>query len=158
MKRLIFIVTLITGLTGCRTSRHVAGQETRQDSTRIEVRIERIERIDTAYIEVPRIVERIITHDTVSVLDNDFALSRVMISGDGLISHSLETKQARVPVPVKATEERRDSIIFSAQSAYIEKPVEVVRPLSRFIKAQIIGFWVLLAAAAICIIIKIKKL
>lgn len=143
---------------GCGAPRYVAGQETRQDSTRVEVRVERVERVDTAYIEVPRIVERVVTRDTVSVLENDYALSRAEVGGDGRLSHSLETKQARVPVPVKATEERRDSIIFRAETVYVEKPVEVVRPLSRFVKAQIIGFWMLLAAAVICIILKIKKL
>lgn len=69
------------------------------DSTRVEVRTIRETVIDTAFVELPVIVERVAVLDTVSVLENDFARSEAAVSA-GVLRHSLETKSARVPVAV----------------------------------------------------------
>ena len=158
VRDIITIILCALLATACGAARIVTGQDTRRDSVRVEYRTERIERIDTVYIELPQAAERTVTRDTVSRLENDLAVSEAAIDTEGYLHHSLETKRRKVPVPVTATVERRDSIIYRDRDVYVERPVEVVRPLSKFIKGQIIGFWVLLAAAVLCIIIKIKKL
>ncbi len=156
----VIITIILSALlaTACGASRIVSGQDTRRDSVRVEYRTERIERIDTVFVELPQSAERTVTRDTLSRLENDLAVSEAAIDTEGYLHHSLETKRRKVPVPVTATAERRDSIIYRDREVYVEKPVEVVRPLSRFVKGQIIGFWALLAAVALFIILKIKKL
>ena len=150
------LLALLPLLCGCGASRIVAGQDTQRDSVRVESRTEYIERIDTAYIEVPKIVERVITRDTTSVLENDYARSQASILAGGDLYHTLETKPAKRPVPVVAKESVRDSIVYRDREVYIEKPVEVVKPLSGFVKWQIRGFWILLISAALYVFIKIK--
>lgn len=159
--RIRTVITIILSAllaSACGTTKIVSGQDTRRDSVRVEYRTERIERIDTVYIELPQAAERVVTKDTLSRLENDYAVSEAAIDTEGHLHHSLETKRRKVPVPVTATTERRDSIIYRDRDVYVEKPVEVVRPLSKFVKGQIIGFWVLLVAAVLYIILKIKKL
>lgn len=159
--RIRTVITIILSAllaSACGAAKIVSGQDTRRDSVRVEYRTERIERIDTVYIELPQVAERVVTKDTLSRLENDYAVSEAAIDTEGYLHHSLETKRRKVPVPVTATTERRDSIIYRDRDVYVEKPVEVVRPLSKFVKGQIIGFWVLLVAAGLYIILKIKKL
>ena len=161
MKYLTVHSTIILALclllvTGCGATRYVAGQSDTRDSVRVEYRTQVIERIDTAYIEIPKIVERAVVRDTTSLIENEYAVSRASILTGGDLYHSLETKPAKRPVTVKTVEVVRDSIVYRDREVYVETPVEVVKPLSGFVKGQIIGFWVLLAALAVFIFIKIK--
>ncbi len=50
-----------------------------QDSTRVEVRVEREFVTDTAWVELPVIVEKVVTMDTVSVLENKYAISKAEV-------------------------------------------------------------------------------
>lgn len=84
---------------------------------------------DTMYLELPVITERIVTRDTSSRIENDYAVSEASVSG-GYLSHSLATKPARMPVETEAREVVRDSIVF--RDRLIEVPVEVEKPLSRW--------------------------
>ena len=97
-----------------------------QDSTRVEVRTEVKTVHDTAYIELPVIVEKVITLDTVSTLENTYAKSEAVVS-EGILQHSLETKPVSVPVKIETKEIMRDSIIFrdriQTQNIEIEKPL-----------------------------------
>lgn len=99
------------------------------DSTRVEVREVTRYVKDTMYVELPVITERIVTRDTTSHLENDYAVSEASISG-GYLSHSLATKPARTPVETEAREVVRDSIVF--RDRLVEVPVEVEKPLSRW--------------------------
>lgn len=148
----------VVSLTACGATKVIAGKTDARDSTRVEVRTEYIERIDTAYIEIPKIVEKIITRDTTSLIENEYAVSRASILEGGDLYHTLETKPAKRPISVKTVATVRDSIVYRDKEVYIEKPVVVEKPLSKFVKGQIIGFWILLAAAALWIALKIKKL
>ena len=66
------------------------------DSTRVEVRYE-IQKIhDTAYVELPVIVEKIQTLDTTSTLQSQFAKSEAIVSA-GILQHTLETKPGHLP-------------------------------------------------------------
>lgn len=109
----------------CGPARHASVS----DSTRVEVREVTRYVKDTMYMELPVITERIVTRDTSSRLENDYAVSEASVSG-GYLSHSLATKPARTPVETEAREVVRDSIVF--RDRLIEVPVEVEKPLSRW--------------------------
>ncbi len=111
---------LLLAATSCGSLRRVA----EVDSTRVEVRTEVKTIHDTAWMELPVIVERVATLDTASVLENKYARSEASVSG-GILSHSLETKPVKQPVAVESREIVRDSIVFRDrvvhEDIYIEK-------------------------------------
>ena len=109
----------------CGPARHASVS----DSTRVEVREVTRYIKDTVYLELPVITERIVTRDTSSRLENDYAVSEASVS-DGYLSHSLATKPARTPVETEAREVVRDSIVF--RDRLVEVPVEVEKPLTRW--------------------------
>ena len=74
-----------------------------------ETRIETVFKTDTVFLEVPKIIEKVVTKDTVSVLENDYAKSQAVVS-DGLLAHSLETKPVQKPVEVQTKIVYRDSV------------------------------------------------
>jgi hypothetical protein len=93
------------------------------DSTRVEVKTVEVPVHDTAYVQLPVIVEKVATLDTASVLENQFAKSAAMISG-GILHHSLETKAVRQPVPVESKIVYRDSIIYRDRIQTVTVEVE----------------------------------
>ena len=97
------------------------------DSTRVEVRTETVTVHDTAYVELPVIVERVKTMDTTSTLENSFAKSEATVS-KGILHHSLETKPAKLPVRVEHQIVYRDSLVYRDRIA--TQTVEVERKLS----------------------------
>ena len=107
-------------LAACGTARPVLGS----DSTRVEVKtvVERV--VDTAYVELPVIVEKVATLDTASVLENKYAKSEAIVSG-GVLTHSLATKPVREPVKVEKEIVYRDSLVYRdrvvKEDIYIEK-------------------------------------
>ena len=111
---------LLLAATSCGSLRRVA----EVDITRVEVRTEVKTIHDTAWMELPVIVERVATLDTASVLENKYARSEASVSG-GILSHSLETKPVKQPVAVESREIVRDSIVFRDrvvhEDIYIEK-------------------------------------
>ena len=107
----------------CATTR----QATPSEKIITETRIETVYETDTVYLEVPKIVEKVVTKDTVSVLENEFAKSAASLS-DGLLAHSLETKPVQKPMEVQTKIVYRDSIIFKDVVVY--ETVEVEKELS----------------------------
>ena len=119
-----FSLILLSALcVACATVRQAAPSEMIQTETRIETVLQ----TDTVYLEVSKIVERIVTKDTVSVLENDFARSAAEVS-DGLLSHSLETKPVKQPVEVQTKIVYRDSVVF--KDVVITETVEVEKELT----------------------------
>ncbi len=119
-----FLLVIFSALcVACATVRQAAPSE----HVSTEVRIETIHEMDTVYIEVPRIVEKVVTKDTLSVLENDYAKSEASVS-DGLLSHSLETKPVQHPVEIQKEIVYRDSIVFCDRT--IVETVEVEKPLT----------------------------
>ena len=57
---------------------------------------------DTAYVQLPVYIERNVTRDTTSTLENPYAKSLATVK-DGFLSHSLETKPVKHPVKVEKT-------------------------------------------------------
>ena len=121
-----FILVLFSALcVACATARQAAPSEKFITETRIET----VFQTDTVFLEVPKIVEKIVTADTVSVLENEYAKSEASVS-DGLLAHSLETKPIQQPVEVQTKIVYRDSIIFKDVVVY--ETVEVEKELSRW--------------------------
>ena len=119
-----FILVLFSALcVACSVARQAAPSE----KIITETRIETVFQTDTVFLEVPKIVEKIVTADTVSVLENDFARSAAEVS-DGLLSHSLETKPVKQPVEVQTKIVYRDSVIFKDVVVY--ETIEVEKELS----------------------------
>ena len=109
-----FILVLFSALcVACSVARQAAPSE----KIITETHIETVFQTDTVFLEVPKIVEKIVTADTVSVLENDFARSAAEVS-DGLLSHSLETKPVKQPVEVQTKIVYRDSVILKDVVVY----------------------------------------
>nr|DAG23172.1 MAG TPA: Prokaryotic membrane lipoprotein lipid attachment site [Caudoviricetes sp.] len=147
MRKLIIIVFIASLLTSCGSSRHAATSIETHDSTKVEVRTERIEHIDTVYIELPRQVERIVTQDTTSRLENDYAVSEARVEA-GMLHHTLETKAAKVPVPAKATIEKMYGITTVSKAKVEKEKVYIEKELTAWQRFRLRGFWALLAAIA----------
>ena len=117
------LILLSAACVACATSRQAAPSE----KILVETRIETVYKTDTVYLEVPKIVEKIVTADTVSVLENEYAKSETSVS-EGLLAHSLETKPVKQPVEVQTQVVYRDSVIV--KDNVIVQTVEVEKPLS----------------------------
>ena len=119
-----------------------------QDSTRVEVKV--VEKIvkDTAWFELPVIVEKEATLDTASVLENKYAKSEAVVSG-GVLHHSLQTKPVREPVSIEYKEIVRDSIVYRdrvvREDVYIEKQLSFWQSF----RIKLGGFTLILIAIAI---------
>ena len=153
-----FILVLFSALcVACATARQAAPSE----KIITETRIETVFQTDTVFLEVPKIVEKIVTADTVSVLENEYAKSEASIS-DGLLAHSLETKPVQQPVEVQTKIVYRDSVIFKDVVVY--ETVEVEKELTGWQNFKMkMGGWflgilsLLALVAIIWIIIKILR-
>ena len=77
---------------------------------------------DTATVEIPVEVEKIVTRDTVSHLENTYAKSDASVSG-GFLSHSLESIPQFIKVPVAVTVHDTTYIKEETQveTEYVEK-------------------------------------
>ena len=118
---LLFIFSALC--VACSVARRAAPSENL--STRVEV-VTVFEK-DTVLVEIPQIVEKVQTMDTVSFLENEFAKSSAEVS-DGILSHSLETKPVQKPVEIQKEIVYRDSIVFRDRT--IVETVEVEKPLT----------------------------
>jgi hypothetical protein len=117
----LLLFTLL--LTACGVARPVL----ESDNTKVEVKV--VEKIvkDTAWFELPVIVEKVATLDTASVLENKYAKSEAVVSG-GVLHHSLSTKPVKEPVSVESKETVRDSIVY--RDRIQTKTVEVEKKLT----------------------------
>ena len=71
----------ILAFTLCLTACGVARPVLESDNTKVEVKTVVRTVTDTAYIELPVIVEKVATLDTASVLENKYAKSEASVSG-----------------------------------------------------------------------------
>ena len=116
-----------------------ARQVTPSENSRAEIRTQPIFQKDTVYLELPVIVEKIHTLDTISVLENRYAKSEAIVT-DGVLVHSLATKPVKEPVQVETKVVYRDSLVYVDK--IVKESVEVIKPLSgpnRFFLA--VGKW-----------------
>ena len=118
MKYYLPLLLLLTA-SACSTVRQLPST----DSTKVEVRYETKTVHDTAYVELPVIVETVATLDTASVLENKYAKSAASVSG-GVLTHSLETKPVREPVAVEKQIVYRDSLVYRDKVQTVTVEVE----------------------------------
>jgi len=118
MKYYLPLLLLLTA-SACSTVRQLPST----DSTKVEVRYETKTFHDTAYVELPVIVEKVATLDTASVLENKYAKSAASVSG-GVLAHSLETKPVREPVSVEKQIVYRDSLVYRDKVQTVTVEVE----------------------------------
>ena len=147
------LILLSAVCVACATSRQAAPSE----KILVETRVETVYKTDTVYLEVPKIVEKIVTADTVSVLENEYAKSEASVS-EGLLAHSLETKPVKQPVEVQTQVAYRDSVIV--KDNVIVQTVEVEKPLTGWQSFKMaIGGWMLgiIIFMIVCVILYIVK-
>ena len=107
------ILVLVILLSACGVARPVL----ESDNTKVEVKtVEKVVR-DTAYIQLPVIIER-----------------EASVSG-GVLHHSLQTKAVREPVEVQSREIVRDSIVYRDRVQTVTKEVE--KPLTGWQQAKL---------------------
>lgn len=123
-----------------------------KDSVRVEYR-ERLVR-DTAYIEITKETERIITRDSLSHLENTYAESTAEIK-DGMLRHELKSKPQKLAAPVAV--QVRDTIIIRDKAEQISTTIYKEKELTKGQKRQIAGFWILLVAGIALITWKIYR-
>ena len=117
----IFLVSLLC--VACASARQVTPSE----NTRVEVRTETVYPKGTVYLELPLLVEKVQTLDTMSVLENRYAKSEAIVA-DGVLVHSLATKPVKEPIEVETKVVYRDSLVYVDK--IVREPVEVAKPLS----------------------------
>lgn len=119
MKRFLPLLLLL-GAFACSTVRQLPST----DSTKVEVRTETVTVHDTAYVELPVIIEKVATLDTTSTLENKFARSEASVSA-GILSHTLETKPVQLPILVETKIVYKDSLVYrdrvQTQTVEVEK-------------------------------------
>ena len=121
MKNFILLLLLFLSV-ACSTIKQVTPRE----QTTLEIRTETVYVPDTVYIELPRIVEKVQTLDTISVLENKYAKSEALVE-NGTLNHSLELKPVREPAIVQKQIVYKDSVIVKEVDVdhYIEVPAEL---------------------------------
>ena len=140
----------------CSITRHAAPSE----NISTEVKVVTVYEKDTVVVEIPQIVEKVQTMDTVSVLENEFAKSSAEIS-KGILSHSLETKPVQKPVEVQKEIVYKDSIVFRDRT--VVETVEVEKPLSGWQQFKMktggvtVGILILLVVCSVLYIVKPLK-
>ena len=139
---------LALGVVACGTVRPVTGV----DSTKVEVHTENIIQHDTAYVELPVIVEKVATLDTTSTLENTYAKSEAVVTA-GILHHSLETKPVSIPVKVETKTVYRDSLVF--RDRVLTQTVEVEKKLNWWqnLKLKAGGLFLILTLIGIVYII-----
>lgn len=151
----VFIAIVMLLFSSCRTGRQVVVVEAR-DSVRVEERIREIKVTDTLFVEIPGQKESTTVRDSVSHLENDYAVSDACIMADGTLYHSLETKARTDTITQELSVQARDTIIY--REKVIPKVVTVEKGLSDWQKIQIRGFWIFLILTSGYIIIRKRVL
>lgn len=107
-------------------------------------------------MDIPAQTAERTTRDSVSHLENDYAVSDARINPDGSLFHNLRTKPQKKPVETDKKIERRDSVVYKDRYLKVKEKVSVPRDLTKFQKFEIFGFWFL--TAVICLFMYIRRL
>ena len=121
MKNFILFFLLFLSV-ACSTIKQVTPRE----QTTLEIRAETVYVPDTVYVQLPAVSQSVETLDTVSVLENRYAVSEASVSGN-VLKHSLEVKPVNEPVAIKKEIVYRDSVVLQQVDVdhYIEVPAEL---------------------------------
>ena len=121
MKNFILFFLLFLSV-ACSVTRQVTPRE----QTTVEIRTETVYVPDTVYVQLPAVSQSVETLDTISVLENRYAVSEASVSGN-VLKHSLEVKPVKEPVAIKKEIVYKDSVIVKEVDVdhYIEMPAEL---------------------------------
>ena len=121
MKNFILFFLLFLSV-ACSVTRQVTPRE----QTTVEIRTETVYVPDTVYVHLPAVSQSVETLDTVSVLENKYAVSEASVSGN-VLKHSLEVKPVNEPVAIQKEIVYRDSVVLQKVDVdhYIEMPAEL---------------------------------
>ena len=128
-----FAVALLL-FSSCRTGRQVVVVEAR-DSVRVEERVREIKVTDTLFVEVPMQKESTTVRDSMSHLENDYAISDARIMIDGSLYHSLETKPRIDTLTQELYVQVRDTTIYRKSL-----PLRKDYPIGRKYKSEVFGY------------------
>lgn len=159
MKHLFYLLAVCALAVGCCPCRNIESSTSRSDSVRVEYR-ERVEYVpDTVFLEIPLQSAERTTADSVSHLENEYAVSDARITADGLLFHDLQTKAQAKPIATQREIVTRDSVIYKDRYINSREKVQVPRALTAFQRFQMWGFWflVLVIATGIFIYRKAKR-
>ena len=121
MKNFILLFLLFLSV-ACGTIKQVTPRE----QTTVEIRTETVYVPDTVYVQLPAVSQSVETLDTISVLENKFAVSEASVSGN-VLKHYLEVKPVNEPVAIQKEIVYRDSVVLQKVDVdhYIEMPAEL---------------------------------
>ena len=149
----ILILTLI--LIGCGVRRKTlpSQSEVRRDSIYTKVVERTVYKRDTVRIHVPQQVAVAQVKDSISRLENDWAVSTAHVYRDGTLRHTLETKAGTRPIETETPIVYRDSIVYQDREVEKEVTKEVRRPF--FSELKSVALWLCaplgLAVILICV-------
>jgi hypothetical protein len=156
----VIIITLLLILIGCGARRKTlpSQSEVRRDSIYTKVAERTVYKRDTVRIHVPQQVAVAQVKDSTSRLENDWAVSTAHVYRDGTLRHTLETKAGTRPIETETPIVYRDSIAYRDREVEKEVTKEVEKPLGKWQKRQIAGFWVLAVAVLGYVGIKTRRM
>lgn len=143
------LLLLLAAASACGAVRPLAKTA---DSTRVEVRYKTVTVHDTAFVELPVIVERVTTLDTLSQLENDYAKSDAIVSA-GILCHSLETKPVKLPVKIDRVTVYKDSLVY--RDRVVKETIEIEKKLSAWQSFRMLVGTITMLMAAIWLVIRI---
>ena len=149
----VFIAIVLLLFSSCRTGKIVVVEG--KDSIRIEERVREIKVTDTLFVAVPMQKESTTVRDSMSHLENDYAVSDARIMIDGSLYHSLETKPRTDTLTQELSVQAKDSIIY--REKVVPKIYPVEKALDWFVRMRIwLGniMLVLISGAVIIFIMK----
>lgn len=146
----VFLVVITLLMSGCRSPKEIV-----REVTVIETHDSIHYVHDTLFFDVPVQTAQIVTHDSVSVLENDWAVSRAAVNKDGTLSHKLSTKPQSVPVPFEKPVETKTQVIY--RNREVKVPVPVEKQLTPWEKFRLDAFWWLLGASVVGVGVVFRK-
>lgn len=129
----VFIAIVMLLFSSCRTGKVVVVEA--KDSVRVEERVREIKVTDTLFVEVPMQKESTTVRDSMSHLENDYAISDARVMADGSLYHSLETKPRTDTLTQELSVQAKDSIIY--REKVIPKIYPVEKELNWFVRMRI---------------------
>lgn len=146
----LLLLAVVLLLSACRSQRDIV-----HDVTHVETHDSIYYVHDTLYYEVPSATAEVTTYDSVSKLENDFAVSIVSLNKDGSLSHKLNAKPQSVPVPYEKPVQTKTQVIYKDKR--IEVPVPVEKKLTAWEQFQLRSFWALLSMSIVSVVIIFRK-
>lgn len=143
---ILLILMLILIGCGARRKTPPSQSEVRRDSVYTKVVERTVYKRDTVRIHVPQQVAVAQVKDSTSRLENDWAVSTAHVYANGTLWHELKTKAGPRPIETETPIVYRDSIVYRDREVKKEVTKEVEKPLGKWQKRQIAGFWVLAVA------------